>query len=260
VNAARRVFLRRVLAGAAGAPIAAWIGACASRTDSNDGGATRADLNLDAPPDGRADAELLRAAWSRAKTDGRPLFVLVIPNVAAQYQHGEAWGQFLLHGDEAALERLAACTLVAAKMEWVRDVLPDIIGLPADTPSALYIPADGKGVAVVRVDADLAGPPAWDAPMDEREAVYRERVARLGAAITSALPAAAGDAQRLQGEPPAGAAWALDTGCAPELLDHPELASMIACGMAMMPPIATKFLMYLTDLEAMGMAVVEQSE
>jgi len=241
----RRDLLKRMLAGAAGAPLAAWLGACAAREP---------ELVADVP-DGWASPQLLRDAWRRARDERRPLLVLVIADDASKYTQGEAWGQLLLHGSDATLARLGTCAAVAAKPAWIRGSLQSVAGLDgllAGGTSALFVPTDGAPASAIRADLELGEVPGFGRPDEERERPYRERIARLEAAIAAAVPAAPGSGARPFEAPPAGAAWLIAAGCGEDVLDHPELTVGVACGMGSVPAVAEKFLLYLTDLDDWG--------
>jgi hypothetical protein len=158
-----------------------------------------------------------------------------------------------LHGSDETVARLAGCSLVAAKLEWVLDVLRGVDGVSkvalGDEPSAIYVRADGGRAAAIRADLSIERWPAWDDPVEAQERPFRARIARLEAAIAAVVDAPQGDPARVRSEPPPGTAWAVDSGCAPDVIGHPELAAGIACGMGFLPDVATKFLFYLTELE-----------
>jgi hypothetical protein len=243
----RRELLQRLLGGAAGAQLAAWIGSCAERGASQEAGATPADAERSAPresgaasPEAEPSASLVGEAWARARALGRPLVVLVIPaDPDLRWEHGRAFGHLLQYGSEDALARIAGCELVCAETAQARMALAGVPGVPDGECAALVV-AQGRAAAL---NADLTVPSHWG---DAYERGVRDRIARLESALVPLLDdAARDDPRRYQDAVPPGAAWATDTGCGIRIDGEKDLSAMLACGMGSIPVVAQRFLYYL---------------
>lgn len=250
----RREFLKALLAGAAGAPLAMWIGGC--------GGRGRAGAQMAPPPQPEPVApppqpepvaptppSSVGQALAQARSLGRPLIVLVIPSDRdRRWEHGQAFGQLLQHGSEDLLAKIAGCEVVCAEMAEARADLVGIEGVPARECAALVV----LGTRARALDVDLAAgkpePTPFGSPNLERS--VRERIARLEAALAPLLDVPPGASQRYRKDAPPGSAWATDTGCVTEVEGQESLSAMIACGMGSVPVVAQRFLYYLVAQES----------
>jgi hypothetical protein len=139
-------------------------------------------------PDDTARERQLRAAAAKAKAEGKPLLVFVVPDDEnAAHVRGEWLGAWLVHGGASARLDLALCQPAAASAQEVRALAR--LPLPAPVPALLLLDAallddaDGLAMKCTPIEVDL---PAASAP--ERP----EDLARLSTALAAALPQHAG--------------------------------------------------------------------
>lgn len=177
-------------------------------------------------PDGTARERQLRAAVAKARAEGKPLLVFVVPgdgtgeDRAAQNEaalRGRWFGAFLNHGGSRALTELALCVPACGRIDEVRRVT----GAKAidGAPLLLLVDATGIGVEdaappkVTRLDLDLGSPfgqhgrsEDYDPAADERRVEagiekltkglhqivhqHGDSMAAMAAAVTSRLSSA----------------------------------------------------------------------
>ncbi len=277
----RREFLRRTAGSALGWELAVWAAACRIAESSEQAGDPKAGAGPAAgagqPP--AAEMEVVRAAFERAREGRVPLLLLVLPaDLGDRREHGQAFGELVLHGPPRAVAALATCQLACARIEAARAALAHELQLPAGPCTALVVEPQTREVRVLRVDLAV---PFSGVPMAEEESAIRARIERLASALEGALApdarsldlrlgtaararglelapgvAAALDelAARVRGElvakPPGGAAWATLELCGIRI-DHPDLADApgAPCGTAYVPALSRRFLFYLAEGE-----------
>lgn len=102
----------------------------------------------------------LRAAHERARRDGKPLLVFVVPgNVVMSRVRGTQLGALLNHADGATLQELALCTLACASMRDVQQVLGKSAVTITNEPMMLLVdaaePKSPDAVSVQRLECQL---------------------------------------------------------------------------------------------------------
>ncbi|TAJ11196.1 MAG: twin-arginine translocation signal domain-containing protein [Planctomycetota bacterium] len=138
------------------------------------------------------DAIVLRQAWERALSLGKPLLVLVIPNRRVQPSVADSMGALLTHGTDETLATLALAELVCANRDKIRRVLDVDVSVTVG-----YALIDRVGESnVVQASGINAGTkePAASCLKLDRELLNQRRsgrsaVERLGAELTAALAA-----------------------------------------------------------------------
>lgn len=179
--------------------------------------------------------EHLRVAAATARSLGRPLLVLLVPEGAPSHAVGQWFGSFLAHGSNAALDDVSSCALVCARAEEVKAELRigDVslvapasgVGMLLVEPAATEAKQPAK-VTQIAVELELSFPPppkpreilehqqaerAWrEAGLAKIEAALREGLQRHGvdrARLAANALAALTDAERQQVE-----AWLRDGG------------------------------------------------
>ena len=173
-----------------------------------------ADASLGQPVTPSAGPDRYREALSRARAAGRPLLVLVIPDDDGEKRsRGQAFGEWILHGDDVYVASLAQVEVVCLRRAEV-DVEPYGPGDP------LMVLVRGPGAPHAELHADLFLPRRRD-----EEAQFRRRVAILGDWLREALGSMAPPSARapelaalararLSNDAPPGAHWARCSGCA----------------------------------------------
>jgi hypothetical protein len=228
----RRQFLRLTGGTAAAATLAAW----------SFPGCSRRVVGVDAGRAPRADPD-------------RPLLLVLVPKDESEgWRRGNAIGGILNHGGDAVLADLAGVELVCA----TKDRLPPEARAVADgDPWFVLLTRDGEATTARGLTLEV--PPAppmfpregqtWEQVNAEAQAEIDVRAAALHAFLAPAV-AASGDVaaraaearKRYVEKAPPGAHWANSEGCGTHVEGVRERSPMVACGMAMIPPVARRFL------------------
>jgi hypothetical protein len=197
------------------------------------------------------------ASLRRAREGARPLLVFVIPaDDGAKYTRGEAFGELINHGDDAALAPLARAEVLCATMDDLRRLVPTA---GAGDPLMVLVNPERVPATARQLDAEL---PATENRYDEGywkdrerkdDALSDRRIALLTGLVQGALGPAGPHAavlaaevrKQLKDRPPLGAKWAKGAGCGLQVEGEPPMA--IGCGMGHVPRKAQRFLYFFTD-------------
>ena len=128
----------------------------------------------------------LAEAVARARRDGKPVLVLVVPaNENDRYARGRVLGELINHGGTGVLDDLLVCELACATIEEARRVLPtDVKGDPA----MLLVELDVEGGEFLPATSiDLPVGPGWTKGEAEDEPTIRARIAAGAAALHAAV-------------------------------------------------------------------------
>lgn len=207
----------------------------------------------------------LEEAWKRARTSGRPLFVMLTTSEQNPSTRSELWTLYLDLAPDAALADLELCELAFASTAQVAQVWKDVKLWPV-VPLALVFVPEGNAARCTSID----DPPSRLQPhLEPREVTRRYHIeiaklirravlpdaARFEALAKLVLGADAGTheqsearlanrcRERLSKEAPAGARWARFGGCGQVLSGKEVLVgSHGPCGTAALGPDARRFL------------------
>lgn len=265
----RRRFLELAGAGLVGVTLGTSACSRGESTSAASADATTTSAPPEDPPVAASDNVVARA-WSRARTRGVPLLVLIdkADNVEAS---GYAWGTYLNFASDAAYADLALCELVYSRIDAAYEIWRDELHVDEPRPRALVVRALTPALTRVPYTAlalewsDFAGDPtatklrtwmmttesqlhAAIAP-DEASFVQAAGVV-LGAVPASRAAAEAALAQRareaLTRTAPPGAKWGTPSGCAGLEFDDGTLEEPgVACGMGHVDEVSRRFLGYL---------------
>lgn len=136
----------------------------------------------DAPADPKARADELRLAIARARRDGKPLLVLVVPTTPDDvYVRGLVFGELINHGGASVLDDLLVCELACATLEETRLALRIDVKVE---PAMLVIELDADGSEFLATKAiDVPARPASAIDEPEDEAAIRARIALAAKAL-----------------------------------------------------------------------------
>ncbi|MCI0586857.1 MAG: hypothetical protein L0323_08470 [Planctomycetes bacterium] len=202
-----------------------------------------------------ADMDGIRGLLEKASPPGEPLAVLVEtagPNLRAlgidpilppqtdPLRGGEDWKEARKRAEQAARDRVAQFgeAVRAAVAPDGKALLERVVeaekGLTPAEASTLLAIADGKA----KVDVSLADRGAVVLrKLAEEDPSRRERV--VGALKQAAV-------ERLRVKSPAGAKWARDTGCGPDV-EGDDTGMVVGCGMGYVPEASARFLYLFAD-------------
>ncbi len=238
-------------------------------------------LITDALAEPRGELRRLSEAWAAAADASRPLLILVLPeDMGASWRRGHVFGEWLVHGPAEDLAMLSALTLVCARPQEVRRMLPTVL---EDAWMVLAHPAGALGsprfvrVAVEDLpDGFYRGRPegaeswtreqraAWeDEGIDRRIAgtstafrVLMEVPPGVSASLNSdtedptegSTGDRAGDSARREilGVDPPGARWASSHGCGVRYIHAEDRGVAFGCGLGHVPARSSLFLSYYT--------------
>jgi len=227
----------------------------------------------------QAGVAALGAAWQRARAEGRPLLVLLIPVSEQRWFRGEVLGAWINYGDAHTMAMLGATEVVCASAEDLQALLP---GAPIE-PHTWMVLADPSAIParseVINLDIDSEHPlppgapaalaaqaerPDWSAEEGYERweqavtALSERQCALLTERLGEALPAALRREIHEQGEEalaseaiaalrdhaPAGVHWAQSGGCGTYIEDIPDYNSGIMCGMGHVAARTRRFLYF----------------
>jgi hypothetical protein len=204
--------------------------------------------------------KMLQEAARRARSEGKKLLVLVIPeDTGLRHDRGTIFGEFLNHGSSADLAPLASAVVVCARTA----ALTATFGVTIEgEPLMLVLDPGVSPASVLALDArilpltDTAEQfPRRDSPRVE-ERISR-RIQQVAALVRQGLGAAPADelearARTVQASvvkrPPPGGRWGHASGCGVDYEAHDEGEkedSGVACGMGFVPARSSRFLDFL---------------
>ncbi|WP_437724803.1 hypothetical protein [Sorangium sp. So ce861] len=204
------------------------------------------------------------AAFRRARQAKRALLVFVIPaDDGARWERGHAFGELLNFGADRDLAPLAGVEVVCATMADLKKLVPSA---GDGEPLLVVVRTDKVPVAATQLDVAL---PSYDgmrglvtgnreALLKRDDAIAAQRIGALGALLRKGLGAGADNLEaraasvraRLVKAPPAGAHWAIASGCGIEV-EGVEETGLMACGMGHVPSKSRRFL-YFFAVEGRG--------
>lgn len=215
------------------------------------------------PPRGNHDpGKMLTEAARRARSEGKKLLVLVIPeNLSLRHERGTIFGEYLNHGSSADLAPLASAVVVCART--------------ADLAATFRVKIEGEPLMFV---LDPARSPAGVLPLDTTilplpdhegrfskggkttsliEERINQRIQQVAALVRQGLGGAPADelearARSVQASvvkrAPPGGRWGSSYGCGVDYEAHdegPKEDSGVACGMGFVPARSGRFLDFL---------------
>lgn len=128
----------------------------------------------------------LAEAVARARRDGKPVLVLVVPaDENDRYARGRVLGELINHGGAGVLDDLLVCELACATLAEAQRLLPmDVKGDPA----MLLVDLDVEGGEFLPATSiDLPVGPGWTRGEAEDEPTIRARIAAGAAALHAAV-------------------------------------------------------------------------
>ncbi|WP_441289361.1 hypothetical protein ACSRUE_00825 [Sorangium sp. KYC3313] len=197
------------------------------------------------------------AAFRRARQASRALFVFVIPaDDSAKWERGHAFGELLNFGADGDLAPLAGVEVVCATMADLKKLVP---GAGSGEPLLVVVRTDKVPVVATQLDVAL---PSYDGmrrmagggreeQLKHDDRIAAQRIGALGALLRKGLGADARNAEaraasvraRLVKAPPAGARWAIASGCGIDV-EGAEDSGLMACGMGHVPSKSRRFLYF----------------
>ncbi|WP_437317369.1 hypothetical protein [Sorangium sp. So ce385] len=203
------------------------------------------------------------AAFRRARQAKRALLVFVIPaDDNAKWERGHAFGELLNFGADRDIAPLAGVEVVCATMADLKKLVPSA---GDGEPLLVVVRTDKVPVAATQLDVAL---PSYDGMrlmtgnreelLKRDDAIAAKRIGALGALLRKGLGAGADNLEaraasvraRLVKAPPAGARWAIASGCGTEVEGVDE-TGLMACGMGHVPSKSRRFL-YFFAVEGRG--------
>ncbi|HKB15402.1 MAG TPA: hypothetical protein VKF62_05020 [Planctomycetota bacterium] len=142
-----------------------------------------------------ASAGELDQALKRARERGKPLLLFVIPrDDGEKWDRGRLFGGLLNTAGDDTLADLALCEVACAEMDGIRSLLEK--RAPQGEPLAIVVETAGPDLRALAIDPSLPpqtdplrGGDDWNASRNKAEQSARDRIARLGEAIRSAVAA-----------------------------------------------------------------------
>jgi len=236
------------------------------------------EMPTDDPPD-RLD---LGRHAAKAKAEGVPMLVIVVPSGEARGEAGSAWGELLQHGGDLALPLGRAHVVCASRAHAASlgaDLEADTLVVTVDTNGKArafgatlpaYPPGGIRVVRAVSRDEDAPKPPTEEEVGQQRLGIMGKLVAaalgRVPSSETRAMRAVV--KARLLDRPPPGSHWANASGCGPTRVEEtPEekaervrkeaearksgnytmhSVTSYGCGMGHVPAQARRFLYFFT--------------
>ncbi|WP_437297197.1 hypothetical protein [Sorangium sp. So ce426] len=197
------------------------------------------------------------AAFRRARQASRALLVFVIPaDDSAKWERGHAFGELLNFGADGDLAPLAGVEVVCATMADLKKLVP---GAGTGEPLLVVVRTDKVPVVATQLDVAI---PSYDGmrrmagggreeQLKHDDKVAAQRIGALGALLRKGLGADARDVEaraasvraRLVKAPPAGARWAIASGCGIDV-EGAEDSGLMACGMGHVPSKSRRFLYF----------------
>ncbi|WP_437577640.1 hypothetical protein [Sorangium sp. So ce887] len=204
------------------------------------------------------------AAFRRARQAKRALLVFVIPaDDAAKWERGQAFGELLNFGADRDLAPLAGVEVVCATMADLKKLVP---GAGDGEPLLVLVRTDKVPVAAAQLDVALPRydgmrgvvTGSWEERQKHDDRIAAQRIGALGALLRQGLGAeadnvaarAASVRARLVKAPPAGAHWAVASGCGTDI-EGIDDSGLMACGMGHVPSKSRRFL-YFFAIEGRG--------
>ncbi|WP_437279105.1 hypothetical protein WME90_00690 [Sorangium sp. So ce375] len=245
---------RRQLLGATAAGLAATAWPAFIRDAFGDGAACDAQGR---PAAVSGSVAQVSAAFRRARQASRALLVFVIPaDESAKWDRGHVFGELLNFGADVDLAPLAGVEVVCATMADLKKLVP---GAGNGEPLMVVVRTDKVPVAATQLDVAL---PSYDGmrrvatgsreeQLKHDDAIAAQRIGALGALLRRGLGAEARNVEaraasvraRLVKAPPAGAHWALASGCGIDV-EGAENSGAMACGMGHVPAKSRRFLYF----------------
>ncbi|AUX28111.1 MULTISPECIES: hypothetical protein [Sorangium] len=196
------------------------------------------------------------AAFRRARQSKRALLVFVIPaDDGAKWERGHAFGELLNFGADRDLAPLAGVEVVCATMADLKKLVPSA---GDGEPLLVVVRTDKVPVAATQLDVALPSYDGMRLMTGNREELLKRddttaarRIGALGALLRKGLGAGAENLEtraasvraRLVKAPPAGAHWAVASGCGTEVEGVDE-TGLMACGMGHVPSKSRRFLYF----------------
>jgi hypothetical protein len=164
---------------------------------------------------------------------------------------GEAWGEYLNHGEAAQIAPLAHVDVSCATMAELGALAKDIEGEPL---AILF--SQGGSVRALDTKLPQYAPSRRFDPKDD-DAMVDKRIAAMSKMVAGALPpvpagevraAAARVIRAVREQPPTGSHWANASGCGPasveNMKDDSDEIVGYGCGMGHVPAKSSRFLYF----------------
>jgi hypothetical protein len=210
-----------------------------------------ADASFDAPG-AKKTAPGLSTTTKHIDPSNRPQLVIVVPaDDNEKNVRGEAWGEYLNHGEARQIAPLAHVDVSCATMAELGALAKDVKG----EPMAILFSRDGSVRALDTKLPQYTATRRFDPKNDDT--IVDKRIATMAKMVGGALPpvpvsemqaAATRVIRAVREQPPTGSHWANASGCGPasveNMKDDSDEIVGYGCGMGHVPAKSSRFLYF----------------